>query len=163
MAGIVRRASRRRTWPYGISHITRHVVHDVLRYDWYFVKKDQLGAERREAILQIKALLPDFAELGAQHGFRFVLLLHPRTVLESIEGTYLWDFDQLLADAEPARSGIEVVDMLAYCRAHRIMIEGNAIQYYWRRDGHFNTEGYAVMGRAAASELLARELVPALQ
>ena len=144
-------------WLYGVSYLSRHVVHDILGYDRFFISRSQQEPDRRRAVEEIYAAVPAFAELGLEHEFRFATVFHPNGE-EIVNGAYSYDFDAII-DALRTEARIEVIDMMPHWRDHLRDTGRDQAEFFWPTDGHHTPEGYGVMGRAIASDLVALELV----
>jgi lysophospholipase L1-like esterase len=145
-------------WLYGISYITRHIVHDVLGHSWLLLTPDAERAAQATAREHLHAGIRALAELSRDIGATFVLVLIPHEY-EVKDGQYEQGFGPLV-DALTASHPPDVIDLLALYKRAGTLTPGNSSEHYWRLDYHHNARGYALMGRTMAAEFRARGLLP---
>jgi lysophospholipase L1-like esterase len=141
-------------WVYGLSFIARHVVHDVLRYNWLLVPQRRYDGLRREAAEDVAAVLQEVAELGRRRGFALLVVFHPIQG-EAVRQEWLPGMDRL-QERLSAMPGVATLDLLG---ALRVSPEDSA-QLFWPLDGHYTPRGYAIMGEAVARTVLEKRLLP---
>jgi lysophospholipase L1-like esterase len=145
-------------WLYGISYIFRHVIHDVLKYDWLFIKAGDFESEQFRAAEKIKLAIDEFAGLSEKHGFDLLVVAHPRmreVEMEEYDGV---GFSNLISTLKKEQ-GIHFVDLLDYFKVNNLMTKENASDFYWPIDRHFNSKGYEFMGNAIADKILELKLI----
>jgi lysophospholipase L1-like esterase len=144
-------------WLYGISYITRQVVHGALGYDMLFTPPDQVSARTNEAIRTLRDVLTRFAQLGAEHGFELAVVLQP-TQFEVLAGRYANPLQDLIPSSA-GREHVQYVDLLKAFQHESEFTPTTASKYYWPIDNHPTPRGYEVLGRALADHLLRAGLI----
>jgi lysophospholipase L1-like esterase len=139
-------------WLYGVSFMTRLVVHGGLGYNRLFIKRGREEIEQREAVEKIRSLLPAFGELASEHGFRIVIVFQP-TSGDAANQAYAYNFQSLIGDLRQ-RPGIDVIDVLARWSAAGDGSADKWLRWYWPVDGHHNRSGYAVLGSTIGEGLI---------
>jgi hypothetical protein len=142
---------------YAISFIFRHIVHDILGYNWYFIQKSKINSLEQGAIESIKSAIFAFEHLSNKNGFDVMIVFHP-TIWEIKSGKYLHHFDYLVKHFEITKS-IVSIDLFEYYNANDIITYENVHNFYWSLDEHHNTRGYHVMGRAIAKKIIQIKLL----
>lgn len=138
-------------WLYGVSFVTRLIVHGGLGYDRLFIQSSQQEIMQRDAVEKIRALMPAFGELASEHRFRLVFVFHPMTG-DILTGSYDYGFDSLIGEAR--QRGLDVIDVRARWPAAADGSANWAARWYWPTDGHHNAEGYAIFGAAVVDGLI---------
>lgn len=144
-------------WLYGISFIFRHVVHDLLRYDWLFMTPHEIAKARRDALSLITSAVDAFADLSQEAGFGLLIVTHPQR-WEVRVNNYNYDFGDVVSYLE-GNAGVASIDLLDYYTAKGIMNEENASEFYWPVDGHHTGPGYQAMGDAIADAVKRLQLI----
>jgi lysophospholipase L1-like esterase len=139
-------------WLYGVSFMTRLVVHGGLGYDRLFIKRRRQEVAQRQAVEKIRSLIPAFGELASKHRFRSVIVFHP-TSGDVANQRYAYDFQSLIAGLRQ-RPGIDVIDVLARWSAASDASADRWLRWYWPTDGHHNIQGYAVLGATIGDGLI---------
>ena len=138
-------------WLYGISYLTRHIVHDLLQYNFIFIRESDLVIEQRKAVDQIFLAIDAFRTLGSEHGFDVVIVIHPDR-----QEAMLHRYNQqviLLLDTLKHRSDLNLIDVLERWKTSAAFEHQSAESLYWPIDGHNNVEGYALIAKAVADGL----------
>ena len=144
-------------WLYGISYLFRHVIHDVLRYNWLLIRESALKAEQQKAIHHVVEAASAFAALGHERGFRVLIVLHPDH-WEADHQTYEEAFAEAV-DTLTRLPGLDVVDVLARWKSTGVLGPDGASSLYWSFDGHNNSKGYAAFGETVADRILHSDLM----
>jgi lysophospholipase L1-like esterase len=139
-------------WLYGISYLSRPVVHGLLGYDEYLIARSAVSARQQAAVADMRATVTAFTTLAEEHGFRLLFLLHP-LAYEVEQGHYDPVFDGFVAGVKQM-PGIEALDVLGEWQARQILTPENVWSFYWPIDWHHNAQGYAALGQAAAEKVL---------
>jgi lysophospholipase L1-like esterase len=139
-------------WLYGISYITRQIVHGVLGYDLIFTPPDQVPARTEEALRTLRDVLTRFAQLGAERGFELAVVLQP-SQFEALAGRYAHPLQDLIPSTTN-RGRVQYVDLLKAFQDDKEFTPTTASKYYWPIDNHPTPRGYEVLGRALADHLL---------
>jgi lysophospholipase L1-like esterase len=145
-------------WLYGISYITRHVVHDVLGRSWLLLRPGDQAAAQAQARAHLRQAIDDIAALSRDLGARFVLVLIPHQY-EVKDGRYEDGFRPLVEELT-ATGRADVIDLLERYQHAGTLTPANSGEFYWALDFHHNARGYALMGRTMATEFRARGLLP---
>ena len=144
-------------WLYGISYLSRPVVHGVLGYDDFLIERSVASARQQAAVADMRATVTAFTTLARERGFRLLFLLHPVRG-EAEAGQYDPAFDGFVADLKQM-PGVDIVDALGYWHEKQIMTIENAPSFYWPIDGHNNIRGYAILGQAVADQVIRLDLL----
>ena len=145
-------------WVYGLSYITRHVVHDVLGYSWLLLRPGPRAAAETEAAETLRGTLTKMSRLCDALGARFVAVFHPHEY-EVAGSAYIPQAFGRLAREVTAAPGSTAMDLLdVYTRDGRLTA-ANAREFYWPLDIHHNARGYALMGELIATEIARRDLL----
>jgi hypothetical protein len=154
---IVRRQLPAWEWLYARSFIFRHLMHDVLGYNWLFIRNRDMAVAEERASAALSETLDRFIRLADSTGFKLLLVFHP-LVYQARDASYRsMHFARLIAQMR-AR-GVPVVDMLEEYR--RAGLTGDAVEpYYWKLDMHHNGPGYALMGEAIAEAISRLGVLP---
>ena len=145
-------------WVYGISHIFRHIIHDLFQYDLLFTKKNEIEPEICTAVEKIKSAIDEFERLSKENDFDFLVVTHPLWE-DLIHEKRLYNcFDKLISALENEQR-INFIDLLEYYKVNDKMSKENVSSFYWPLDGHHNTKGYEVMGSAIADTVMELRLI----
>lgn len=145
-------------WLYGISFITRHVVHDLLGRSWLLVTPQDLAVAQQFSRGEIRHAVTEIQRVARDLGAATVLVVHPHQY-EVQAGAYEPGFKPLV-DTLVASDDPPVIDALARFRARGPITPANSGEYYWTLDYHHNAKGYAALGEVIAAEMHARHLLP---
>jgi lysophospholipase L1-like esterase len=155
--GTTRFTRRPPAWEplYGISYLFRHVIHDLLGYDYLFVRAQELEAEHDKAIEHIVGTVAGISALGRERGFALVVVLHP----DNWEARTRAHTSQMVKLGARLRTDprLPVIDVLGAWVASGLFERASADSLYWPIDGHNNSKGYAAFGEAVADALAALE------
>ena len=144
-------------WLYGISYLFRHVVHDVLHYNYMLIRESALEADRQKAIGHLVEAARAFAALGHERGFRVLIVLHPdrrEATQEKYESAFAKVVDTLKRLPE-----LDVVDVLDRWKSTGVLGRDGASSLYWSLDGHNTSKGYAAFGETVADRILHSNLM----
>jgi lysophospholipase L1-like esterase len=144
-------------WLYGISYITRHVIHDVLDRSWLLLSPDEHSAAQATARRELRGTLDAVEALAKDLGAAFVLVLNPHQY-EVKDGRYEPGFGPLVEQLTAANPP-HVIDLLELYKQAGTITPDNSGDYYWTLDYHHNARGYAIMGETIAAEVRARRLL----
>jgi lysophospholipase L1-like esterase len=152
------RAPPKWEWLYSLSFIVRHVVHDVLGYNWFFIKKSRERLEVEKAVETLKSNTAALRALCTEHGIQLMIVTHPLEY-EVRQGRYAQDaFGRWVADLE--KDGrLPFLDLLGDYAARGTITPATARRFYWPIDLHHNAAGYEVMGEAIARRIDEMNLV----
>ncbi|MGE0815655.1 MAG: hypothetical protein AB7O28_19720 [Vicinamibacterales bacterium] len=145
-------------WLYGISFITRHVVHDVLGRSWLLLTPAQQADAEAEARAHLASGIDALATLSRQIGAQFAVVFHPMQG-EVQDGLYEAAFRPLVESVKASRP-TQAIDLLARYQSEGVLTPVTSGDYYWPVDRHHNARGYRLMGKAIARELREHGLVP---
>src|SRR5205814_247785 len=145
---------------YGLSYITRAVVHQVLGYNFLLVRNRDLLAREDQAVRLLGVALDSIKDLCRARGIRLLVVSHPHQY-EVEQGHYgdLAPYDDLMRRLE-REPDLRFVDLLRYYAEHGTITKETAPKFYWRLDLHHNTNGYRVMGESIAANLIEMGLGP---
>jgi hypothetical protein len=137
-------------WLYGVSYLTRSVIHDLLRYDYLFVRESEAFEQRIQAVEVVFAALKAFDQLARARGFDLMVIVHP----DRWEATRDRHSDPISVLLERLTSDgtITYVDVLSHWRDTGIFKRRPAESLYWELDGHNNADGYALLAEAVAQK-----------
>ena len=149
MQGI--RSAPKWEWAYATSYSVRAIVRGPLQYSWLLLQEDEMESEQTKALEKIKSALVAFQQLADENGFELLVVFHPVSSLEVINGSYSY-LDPLIS-ALSDETHIRFTDLLDYYSRNKVITEQNAQDSYWPLDGHHNTKGYEAMGNAIAQTM----------
>ncbi|MEM7104586.1 MAG: hypothetical protein AAF502_15725 [Bacteroidota bacterium] len=135
---------------YGSSYIFRVIIHDVLKYDFRFLRPHEIHKQEAKAIDLINHQLIKFQQLANKEDFKFVIVINPtlhevknnESDLESVE-TY-------------ARDSLEipVLNLLEGFKNDSLVLEKGVDHVFWPVDFHNNSKGYTIWSKLLAEFLL---------
>ena len=141
-------------WAYATSYIFRSVVHDLLDYNWFFIRADRMASAETEALERLESVLVAFQQLSEEHGFELFVVFHPFTLEEVINDRYSHQLGLLTAKLRNAKTNsIRFTDLLEYYTRNQLMAGPDAGDFFWPVDGHHTTKGYELMGTAIAETM----------
>ena len=149
---LVTRSAPPWEWIFGISYIARFFIQDVLHYNWLFIRERHMPAVNKMAMGEIRTAIDSVVALAAQEGFEVLVVVHPAS-WEASQDQWTQGFDSLIAGLE-RDAKTNVLDLLEYYRVNEITSPANAADLFWPLDGHYNSRGYAAMGKAVAKTIL---------
>ncbi len=134
---------------YAKSYLARRIVHDVLEYNWLFLKPKQEIEARKSSAMLIDSVLTAFQAICTAHHVPFMAAFHPSNY-------------ELTEKAEYSMQSI-----ISYCDSTHIPYTdiraclisegwgGNKAQLlYWPLDGHCNANGYAHFAQCLSAPLI---------
>ena len=129
---------------YAYSYIFRLFIHNLLGYDYHFLKgKDRL-IKINEAIAALHDVSLKFYDLCQKNNTTLVLVVHPQ-LNETIKGSYFYDS---FAPTFKNDTRLNVVDVLSFFIKNNINSKETAYKYYWKLDQHHNAKGYNLFADA---------------
>jgi len=139
---------------YALSYTSR-LIFDALEtnpHNLFYQNNNHLAAETEEKRLILHDCLNRYETLAAQNNFTVLIILLPwKSNIE--QKKYAFDFAKTK----------ELIATLPHLNAMDLMLCYNAAmgdsvklieKYYWKKDVHHNSEGYALMARCIAESLL---------
>lgn len=147
-------------WLYGISYITRHLVHDVFGYTWLLMSPADHAAAQGVARAHLRSALEAMAAVAKDIGARFVVRLHPHQD-EVQDGKYEPGFLPLVTELMTSQP-VETIDVLEIYLRNGTLTRANSHDFYWTLDYHHNARGYALMAETIAQEFERRQILPGL-
>lgn len=147
-------------WLYGISYITRHIVHGLLGYTWVLMRPGPLAVAQDAATAQLRSAITAMSKLTGEMGARFVLVVNPHEY-EVNGGVYEPAAFNALVDEVTTSDKVEVIDLLKIYARTGTLTPANSHDSYWSIDYHHNARGYALMGETIATEVARRGLMTA--
>lgn len=145
-------------WLYATYYPVRHIVRGILNYNHMLLDEAHAKQANYEAINEIRATLYRFSDLSRHYDLDTVFVFHP-VEWEVKQESYAKGFASMIASLEREQA-IDLIDVLAYFKAHDLITKENSSNFYWKLDQHFNTQGYRAMGNAIATQLVDRQLLP---
>ncbi len=127
---------------YARSMFARMIAHEIFEYDYLFIRKKDLPQKYEEAFHLIKLAIDSFKVFSKNKQLQFAIVIHPFCSEFQYPETYL------LASLSGyiRNSGIPYLDVF-HCMNMHSMDSANCHQYYWEKDGHYNSRGYEIMAR----------------
>jgi lysophospholipase L1-like esterase len=135
------------------SHVVRAVMLGILGYDWDLHSPQEAKAMSELAVKGLVDSGVRGTRLGAQNGFKFVMLVHPGW----------WELDEgyppeiMAAQRGLKDAGVDTIDVRPFL--------SDAIprpitpDWYWMRDHHFTGKGYELMAKGVYAGLEKRGIV----
>lgn len=148
-----RRRAPRWEWIYATSYVFRSVVHDLLGYNWYLIKENEMGSAEIDALEELRSALTAYQRLSEERGFDLFVVIHPNSAEEVIDNRYRHQLGRLTSVLKDGKDGLRFVDLLDYYLRNQSMTGRDARDFFWPVDGHHNTKGYEVMGTAIADAM----------
>jgi lysophospholipase L1-like esterase len=144
-------------WLYGISFLTRHVVHGVFGYNYLLLRARDVPSYQAEAVDRIVEAVNAFAALSRARHFNLLIVLHP----DHWEGTNrrYSDVFAALVSRITQLPGVNTADVLAQWKASAWYAEADAQSLYWPLDGHNSPKGYEALGRVVADRIVELGLI----
>lgn len=130
------------------SHFIRFIIIDLLKYDWTLLQVDDYNYLIDEAVKDISAIVGQTEDLCNSKGVKFMLILQPAP-------------DEILFPEKNYKKILKLVPFLELNRINYIdlfpsisavMNKNNIREYSWKTDGHYNSNGYKVLGDAIFTE-----------
>lgn len=123
---------------YRNSHVVRFIAHFFLDYDFTLHKESQ-----------IYEMLPVMFEAFAQeirwlkkHTNKLVLIIQPYPYFLDKDIPYHYAFEELIVHLPP---DIEYINL--YPVIEEFYVHNESTEFYWPKDGHFNSKGYLKMSQ----------------
>ena len=134
---------------YAKSYLVRRVVHDVLRYNWQFLRPKQEIAARKNSEVLIAGVLNDFEKLCSSNHITLLVAFHPgkNEMTENTEYT----MEGLIHDCDSLH--IRRSDIRA-CMVSGGFNAEKAKALYWPMDGHCNRFGYQVFAECLSLSVM---------
>jgi len=138
-------------WIYNHSHVFRAFASGVMGYDSDLDQKSDKAANDRAATDDLTEAVLAINELGQNNSFKLFVVIHPMKF--ELEGDQL-AAPLLISQQDLIKKGINIADLTPEFRK-QIPPKAES-DYYWEKDGHYKSKGYAVFASAIAAELQAR-------
>jgi hypothetical protein len=136
------------------SHLARALVLGVLHYDWDLRSPAAIEAATQESIRGLIESGVLGTQLGADHGFRFLNVIHPTWWQVQAEA----NVPELgLVARGLQQAGVDHADLLPFFV--KAIPRPVPIDYYWPKDLHYKTKGYEVFAQAVHAELEKRGIL----
>lgn len=123
---------------YQHSHVVRFIVHFILNYDFTLRKKDELK-NRLPEILEKLAEQINWLEKNTKN---LILVIHPYPYYKDKNVPFHGDFPDI---KQFLSKDLKVIDL--YPDFDKYFEEFGSKQFYWPKDGHFNSKGYLLMSK----------------
>lgn len=130
---------------YRFSHAMRYYVHTVLQYNAAFIKQHDVQRMYGEAKTAILQCLMDFNKLCRKNGIEFLVVVHPFPNELKSASSALRDFRLMALKLDSL--GVPNADI--YVQMKTYLADENPAEYYWQKDTHYNSKGYALFAKAA--------------
>jgi len=147
-------------WFYESSHISRLIVHSIFKYNYLLIKPENKIYESPKSIKLIYDCIIMFNKLAVENNFKLLVVFHP-CKSEIINGYYDY-FETLIWKLKSENQSINVLDMLDYFTEQEKINKYNYQKYYWKIDGHHNSNGYSAFGRGVEYKLKQMGIVDTL-
>ena len=133
---------------YAYSHIARLVYNRLLGYSWVLVRENSPSFQKEMAEIHIPRIFKEFSQV--QGDFEVVFVLYPHQ-MQTTEG-YNIELESALVESSRL-NGVRMYDIRS-CYLESIEESGKAVEYFWwRNDGHHNSDGYVMMSHCIRQEL----------
>lgn len=132
---------------YAYSYIFRAAIISLtgLEHRFMFVNAATRELRMKELRPKWNQTLFDLLELAQKNKVRVLLIKKPERS-EVIDSIYLFNFS-FFENKVDTISGCKRFDLLPYYRDSIHMDKNTTENYYWKKDGHHNSTGYAVMAK----------------
>lgn len=128
---------------YAKSYLVRFWVHDVLRYDYRFLRPSEGEAMDRLSIQMNRAVVDSFNRLCSANNCKFGMVFHP---MSNEYPTSNYQNESIISYCR--QKNIPYADDYAYLTKTGIN-DSNVKSIYWAKDGHFNSKGYELLAQCA--------------
>ena len=135
---------------YAKSFLFRRVVHDVLRYNWCFLRPEQEIQATQQSEHEIENALSGFEKLCNEHHIPLLLAFHPRD--REIEGSDRYPVEPLIRYCDSMH--FRAIDIKPCLEQHGFAGE-RAKALFWPIDGHCNGVGYSHFAECLSTPLIA--------
>ena len=139
---------------YAISHLARFVVHDILDYDaTTLLSKPMLNRKAEEAMEATRRKLDEYIELGKQHNFELLVVIHPFSPHLIFDGKYEYQaMHHFIEKLE--KDKIPYIDIMAYYRKNMKINMSTINTYFWLQDSHPNFKGYKLFAKGVTEKIV---------
>ncbi len=134
---------------YAHSYIARTVVHEVLRYNWMFLKPSEEADANANSLDQIKMTVYRMDSLCYTKSVSFLLITHPLRYELRPNSSYAISTVNDFCNEER----ITNINIKDYFDAKHIDAS-TAEAFYWPKDGHFKKIGYKLMADISAGAVI---------
>lgn len=123
---------------YEKSHVVRFFVHFIMQYDFTLSSKKTLK-KKLPKILENMATEINWLNQNTKD---LVVILHPYPYFKDKKVPFHNDFQDIATFLRPS---IKVINL--YPDFEKYFAKNKASDYYWEKDGHFNSKGYLLMSK----------------
>jgi len=134
---------------YAKSFLVRSIVHDVLRYNWLFLKPKQDAEARNQSAKMIESVLKDFEKLCIASHIPLLVAFHPGQ--NELEPKTEYTMQSIVNYCDSVH--IPETDIRA-CMLTRGLAGEKAKEFYWPIDGHCNRFGYQVFAQCISAPIM---------
>jgi len=131
---------------YAFSFITRYVVHNIQKKDWFFYTKSVFESQKLKAIEQISDCLFQFKKLADEYNFELIVLYLPMQHEVELNWETFGKTEALLM-----RNNIHTLNLL---KAFQELDSEKLGDYYWLKDRHYNSKGYNYVAEQLANYMI---------
>ncbi len=122
---------------YAKSFLFRRILHDVLCYNWLFMRPKQEAEAVHKSESEIELVLMRFRILCSAHKIPLLVGFHPRD--PELNGTMKYSMQNLINFCDSVY--IPRIDIKS-CLEDKGFVREKSKLLYWPMDGHCNAEGY---------------------
>ncbi|MDD3876493.1 MAG: hypothetical protein PHT69_07710 [Bacteroidales bacterium] len=140
---------------YAYSFLFRLIVHNLLGYDYHFLRPEAHLGLAHEAVDKIRLITHELLKHENTRTLPSIIILHPQ-LHEVLNKSYFYSF---FSPAFINDTSLCVVDILPYFVNEKQMDDSNIYKYYWPIDNHHNGAGYDVFAEAVATFIKNRDLI----
>ncbi len=134
---------------YEKSFVVRGLVHDVLRYNWCFLRPEQEVDATHQSEQKIDSALTMFEKLCSDHHIPLLLAFHPRD--REIDGTAKYPMEPLIRYCDLMH--FRAIDIRP-CWEQQGFAGEMSKALFWPIDGHCNGMGYSHFAECLSTPLI---------
>ncbi len=140
---------------YRISHLTRLIVHRILKKDAWFRSPGAEAAFETKFLDLLEEVVLKTQALCKQRQMDFILVFHPTLNEFTHQSSPYGALVQRLS-----QKGVVVFDLYPTFLEKNWITNETYESYFWKIDGHYNPRGYHYMGRGIAEKIQQLKLIP---
>lgn len=134
---------------YRYSHTFRFIIHFILQHDFTLKKKDWL---KEQIPLALKKMANEIIWIK-EHSDDLVLIIHPYPYFKDKKVPFHNEFQDI---SKYLPNDLKIINL--YKDFEDFFHKKNSHQYYWEKDGHFNSKGYLVMSKFIYKKMKSQDI-----
>lgn len=136
---------------YAYSHMARLIYNRILGYSWVLIRETDPQLQEKLILNSIPSICEKLAEIQSQHTeLQIDMVLYPHQY--QVETGYVEDLKNSIAN-NCTKYGIRLSDIRPCYLEHTEGQRGDYEKYWWKSDGHHNSNGYLMMAQCIGESL----------